>query len=69
MDAVIPGFGFFFLETMNLNTFDSNLFVLEKLMLWECWVLSIKDEKDLVGGPASEFRCNFDFSFFIFPAF
>lgn len=57
---------------MKLNTFNSNLFVLEKLMLWDCWVLSIKEmlnEKDLFGRPpANEFWCNFDFSFFIFPA-
>lgn len=53
MDAVVLDL---FFKTMKLNTFDSNLFVLEKMLLWDCWVLSIKDEKDLVGRPpASEF--------------
>lgn len=31
-------------------------------MLLDCWVLSIKDEKDLIGGSAIEFWWNFDFS-------
>lgn len=60
MDAVILDL---FFKTRKLKTFDSSLFVLEKLMLWDYWVLSIKGEKDLVERPpASEFWCNFDFS-------